>query len=97
MAQTRFSGPVRSDNGFIGAVTGDITGNFLICLNRGTPKQPRLDPAHPLYCDGIDLHGMWRVRPAVAKLGARMALALVALLIEAGRARVVRIHRVPSS
>jgi hypothetical protein len=27
MAQTRFSGPVRSDNGFIGAVTGDITGN----------------------------------------------------------------------
>ena len=28
MAQTRFSGPVRSDNGFIGAVTGNITGNI---------------------------------------------------------------------
>jgi hypothetical protein len=27
MAQTRFSGPVRSDNGFIGAVTGNVTGN----------------------------------------------------------------------
>ena len=27
MAQTRFTGPVRSDNGFIGAVTGDVTGN----------------------------------------------------------------------
>ena len=27
MAQTRFSGPVRSDNGFIGTVTGNITGN----------------------------------------------------------------------
>ena len=27
MAQTRFSGPVRSDNGFIGNVTGNITGN----------------------------------------------------------------------
>jgi len=27
MAQTRFSGPVRSDNGFIGAVTGNITGD----------------------------------------------------------------------
>jgi hypothetical protein len=27
MAQTRFSGPVVSDNGFIGAVTGDVTGN----------------------------------------------------------------------
>jgi hypothetical protein len=27
MAQTRFSGPVRSDNGFIGAVTGNVTGD----------------------------------------------------------------------
>ncbi len=27
MAQTRFSGPVASDNGFIGAVTGNVTGN----------------------------------------------------------------------
>lgn len=28
MAQTRFTGPVVSDNGFIGDVTGDITGNI---------------------------------------------------------------------
>ena len=28
MAQTRFSGPVASDNGFIGAVTGNVTGNI---------------------------------------------------------------------
>ena len=27
MAQTKFSGPVASDNGFIGSITGDITGN----------------------------------------------------------------------
>ena len=27
MAQTRFSGPVASDNGFIGAVTGNVNGN----------------------------------------------------------------------
>lgn len=26
MAQTRFSGPVASDNGFIGDVTGNVTG-----------------------------------------------------------------------
>lgn len=26
MAQTTFSGPVRSDNGFIGSITGDVTG-----------------------------------------------------------------------
>jgi hypothetical protein len=27
MARTTFSGPVASDNGFIGAVTGNVTGN----------------------------------------------------------------------
>ena len=28
MAQTRFSGPVLSDNGFVGNITGNITGNI---------------------------------------------------------------------
>lgn len=27
MAQTRFSGPVKSDNGFEGDITGDLTGD----------------------------------------------------------------------
>ena len=27
MAQTRFSGPVASDNGFVGDITGNVTGN----------------------------------------------------------------------
>jgi hypothetical protein len=58
-------------------ITGDITGDYLIYLNRGTPKQPKLDPAHPIYCDGIDLHGMWRCRPAVAKIGTRMGIVMV--------------------
>lgn len=58
-------------------ITGDITGNVMVYLNRGTAKEPRLDSAHPLYCDGLDLHGMWRVRPAVGKAGDRMALAMV--------------------
>jgi hypothetical protein len=29
MAQTRFTGPVVSDNGFVGAVTGNVTGNVV--------------------------------------------------------------------
>jgi hypothetical protein len=28
MAQTRFTGPVKSDNGFLGDVTGNVTGNI---------------------------------------------------------------------
>jgi hypothetical protein len=58
-------------------ITGDITGDYRIYLNRGTKTEPKLDAAHPIYCDGIDLHGMWRCRPAVAKIGERMALAIV--------------------
>ena len=58
-------------------ITGDISGNYLVYLNRGTPNQPNLDPAHPLYCDGIDLHGMWRVRPAVGKIEQRMMMLIV--------------------
>ncbi len=58
-------------------ITGDITGDYLIYINRGTAKEPKLDPAHPMYCDGIDLHGMWRCRPALAKIGERMAIAIM--------------------
>lgn len=66
-----------NDDGLPDLVTGDITGDYLIYLNRGTQTQPRLEAARPLYCDGIDLHGMWRCRPAVAKIGGRMALVIV--------------------
>ena len=64
-------------DGTLDLITGDITGDYLIYLNRGTKTEPKLDAAHPIYCDGIDLHGMWRCRPAVAKIGERMALAIV--------------------
>ncbi|MBX7206716.1 MAG: VCBS repeat-containing protein [Verrucomicrobiaceae bacterium] len=64
-------------DGTLDLVTGDITGDYHIYLNRGTKTQPQLDAAHPLYCDGIDLHGMWRCRPALAKIGDRIALVIV--------------------
>lgn len=66
-----------NDDGTIDLITGDITGDYLIYLNRGTKTQPKLDAARPLYCDGIDLHGMWRCRPALAKIDDRMALVIV--------------------
>ena len=64
-------------DGTLDLITGDITGDYMIYLNRGKKTEPKLDAAHPLYCDGIDLHGMWRCRPAVAKIGERTALAIV--------------------
>ncbi len=66
-----------NDDGTLDLITGDITGNYLIHLNRGTAREPKLNAAHPLYCDGIDLHGMWRCRAALAKVGPRTALAIV--------------------
>lgn len=57
-------------------VVGDITGNYVVYLNRGTRTAPALDAARPLYCDGLDLHGMWRSRPAVGRLGTRIALVI---------------------
>jgi hypothetical protein len=52
---------------------GDSLSRHTVLINRGTRRQPKLDPEHPLYVDGLDLHGTWRVRPGVAKLGGRMA------------------------
>ncbi len=66
-----------NEDGLPDIISGDITGNYLIYLNRGTKTETKLDPAHPIYCDGIDLHGMWRCRPALAKIGERVALAIV--------------------
>lgn len=57
-------------------VVGDVTGDYVVYLNRGTRTAPALAAAHPLYCDGLDLHGMWRCRPAVGRLGTRTALVL---------------------
>lgn len=63
-----------NEDGLPDLVVGDITGNYVVYLNRGKPTTPALDAARPLYCDGLDLHGMWRSRPAVGRLGARLAV-----------------------
>ncbi len=58
-------------------VVSDITGNYTVYINRGTKAAPKLEAQHPIYCDGIDLHGMWRCRPGVVKIGGRTALLTV--------------------
>ena len=37
MASTTFSGPVTSTNGFVGSITGDVTGPSFIALTAQTP------------------------------------------------------------
>ena len=58
-------------------IMGDITGKYTLYVNKGTLTEPKLDAPQPLFCEGLELHGMWRSRAAVAKFGDRMALAIV--------------------
>ncbi|MCB9768183.1 MAG: VCBS repeat-containing protein [Candidatus Omnitrophica bacterium] len=51
----------------------DSTARHRIALNVGTATEPELEPLHPIYLKGLELHGTWRVKPGVAKLGGRMA------------------------
>ena len=54
-------------------LTGDSRGKFNIYLTTGTKQKPKLEPEHPLYLDGLDVHGTWRVRPGVGQLAGKNA------------------------
>ena len=54
-------------------LASDARAQHYAYLNTGTKTAPRLAAAQPLYCDGLDLHGSWRVRPGAAGWGGRMA------------------------
>lgn len=64
-------------DGLFDIIMGDITGNYVIYVNVGTAFEPKFDYPHPLFCEGLELHGMWRSRAAVAEMGGRMVLAIV--------------------
>ncbi len=59
-------------------VMGDITGVYTVYLNRGTRTTPELESPRVLHCDGLPVHGTWRVQPGIGMLndpagGTRMA------------------------
>ncbi|MBN2296607.1 MAG: VCBS repeat-containing protein [Pirellulales bacterium] len=60
-------------DGDLDIVMSDSTARHTVYINSGTSRTPKLEQGHPIYCDGLDMHGMWRVRPAAGKLGNRMA------------------------
>lgn len=60
-------------DGLLDILTGDSRGKFNIYLNKGTKQKAMLEPEHPLYLDGLDVHGTWRVRPGVGRLADKNA------------------------
>lgn len=66
-----------NEDGLPDVIMGDITGNYTIYINKGTKTQPKLDIGLPIYCEGMELHGMWRCRPAIGKFGNKIAMIIV--------------------
>ncbi|MBC2595245.1 VCBS repeat-containing protein [Ruficoccus amylovorans] len=64
-------------DGLLDIIMGDITGEYTVYLNRGTPQEPRLDAAKPIYCYGIPLHGTWRCQAAVGQMDGRTAMVII--------------------
>ena len=62
-----------NDDGLPDILIGDSRGKFMVYINSGTRTRPKLEPERPLYLDGLDMHGSWRVKPGVGKLGGRNA------------------------
>ncbi len=62
-----------SGDGLVDIVLSSASGNHVVYVNAGSRTDPRLASAEPLYLDGLDLHGTWRVQPGVAPLDGRMA------------------------
>ncbi len=64
-------------DGDLDIVQSDVTGNYSVFINSGTKQKPLLDKNQPIYCDGLHLHGMWRVQPAVGDMDNHMAMIMV--------------------
>ena len=83
---TGIQGPFENRWGYTAPAVADWNGDGLpdlllsgatarheVFLNVGTRAAPQLAAGRTLYCDGLELHGTWRVRPGVARLGGRWA------------------------
>jgi len=62
-----------NQDGALDIVMSDSTARHTVFLNEGTRTAPRLARGEPLYYDGLDLYGTWRVQPAAGLMDGRMA------------------------
>lgn len=52
-------------------------GKFEFMRGEGTVKNPSLGRRQGIFLDGLELYGMWRVRPAVARVGGKVLIAMM--------------------
>lgn len=58
-------------DGLPDVITSGSRAKFEVFLNIGTRTEPVLDAPFTLMCDGLELHGSWRVRPALVSIDGR--------------------------
>ncbi len=61
-------------DGLLDVVTSGSRAKYEVMYNRGTKTAPKLDAPVALSCDNLELHGSWRVRPAVAEVAGRRVM-----------------------
>ncbi|PCJ53129.1 MAG: hypothetical protein COA73_15520 [Candidatus Hydrogenedentota bacterium] len=62
-----------NNDGTLDILMSDSTARHTVYLNTGTPKAPKLAIGRPLYYEGLEMYGTWRVKPGIAKMNGRMA------------------------
>lgn len=61
-------------DGLLDIVWSDATASYYVALNCGTKENPQLALPEKIHLDMLPLWGAWRVKPALAKVGNRVAM-----------------------
>ncbi len=62
-----------NSDGLPDILMSDSTARHTVFMNVGTKQRPKLANGRPLYYEGLDMFGTWRVQPAIQKIDGRMA------------------------
>lgn len=64
-------------DGLLDIVFSYNEGKYMYMRNVGTATNPQLSTPQTIYQDGMELYGVWRVRPAIARIGDRVAMMIM--------------------
>lgn len=64
-------------DGLLDVVFSSNEGKFEFMLNEGTEGNPRLGERQTIMLDGIELYGVWRCRPAVARIDGKINIMIM--------------------
>ncbi len=63
-----------NQDGLLDVVVSGSRAKYEVMINEGTPTASKLRAPETISCDNLELHGSWRVRPAIAKVGDQVVM-----------------------